>query len=172
MPKPFIALIAITLLISTFLVWENSLKPAQAQPTITLPEFSLPDLAGTIHPISEWHGKILVINFWATWCPPCLKEIPEFIELQAEYAEQNVQFIGIAIDDADLVADYLSFSNINYPVLIAESEGAELSQKLGNTIKAIPFTALVNRQQEIIFYHPGELSKQRLQELIIGALGT
>ncbi|TXL17888.1 hypothetical protein BMR04_03560 [Methylococcaceae bacterium HT3] len=76
-------------------------------------------------------AQILVINFWATWCPPCLKEIPLFIELQTEYAQQNVQFIGIAIDDPLLVDDYLSFIDINYPILIAETGGAKLSQKAG-----------------------------------------
>ena len=167
MPRRFIVLIFfVLLLMSTLFAWNPSQKPPQAQQAIALAEFSLPDLAGTIHSTSEWHGKILIINFWATWCPPCLKEIPEFIQLQTEYAEQNVQFIGIAIDEPHLVDDYLSFIDINYPVLIAESDGGELSQKLGNSVNAIPFTAIVNKQKQIIFYRPGELSRQRLRELI------
>ena len=167
MSKHLIALLFISLLLTSSLIaWQQSQKPLQAQQAIPLPEFSLPDLSGTLHPISEWHRKILIINFWATWCPPCLKEIPEFIQLQTEYAGQNVQFIGIAIDEAELVADYLSFIDINYPILIAESGGAKLAQQLGNTVSAIPFTAIVSQQQQIIFYHPGELSKQRLTELI------
>ncbi len=167
MPRRFIVLIFfVLLLMSTLFAWNTSQKPPQAQQAIALAEFSLPDLAGTIHSISEWQGKILIINFWATWCPPCLKEIPEFIQLQTEYAEQNVQFIGIAIDEPHLVDDYLSFIDINYPVLIAESDGGELSQKLGNSVNAIPFTAIVNKQKQIIFYRPGELSRQRLRELI------
>lgn len=119
-----------------------------------------------MHSISDWKGKILIINFWATWCPPCLKEIPDFIELQAEYAAHNVQFIGIAIDEPQLVDDYLNFININYPILIAEKEGGRLAQKLGNIVSAIPFTVIVNPQQQIIFRHPGELSKQAVRELI------
>ena len=167
MHRQFIAFIFFfLLLISTLFAWQQSKKPQQAQQAIALPEFSLPDLAGTLHSISEWHGKILIINFWATWCPPCLKEIPEFIQLQTEYTGQNVQFIGIAIDEADLVANYLSFVDINYPILIAESGGAKLAQRLGNTVSAIPFTAIVNQQQQIIFYQPGELSGQHLRELI------
>ena len=167
MPRQFIAFVFFfLLLISSLFAWQQGKQPLQAQQAIPLPDFSLPDLAGTLHPISEWHGKILIINFWATWCPPCLKEIPEFIQLQTEYAAQNVQFIGIAIDEADLVADYVSFVDINYPILIAETEGAKLAQKLGNTVSAIPFTAIVNQQQKIIYYHPGELSRQRLIELI------
>ena len=167
MPKQFIAFIFIFLmLISGLFMWHQSEKPLQIQQATPLPDFSLPDTSGTITPISNWQGKLLIINFWATWCPPCLKEIPEFIALQSEYAEQNVQFIGIAIDDPLLVEDYLSFIDINYPILIAETEGSSLSQKLGNIINAIPFTVIVNQQSQIVFRHPGELSKQKLRELI------
>ena len=167
MPKPFIAFILFFLiLISALFTWNQNKKSSQVQQAIPLIEFSLPDLSGTLHPITEWQGKILIINFWATWCPPCLKEIPEFIELQSEYARHNVQFIGIAIDDPQLVDDYLSFIDINYPVLIAETGGGKLSQSLGNTVNAIPYTAIVNQQNQIIFRHPGELSQQKIRKLI------
>ncbi|GFO72399.1 hypothetical protein BJAS_P2611 [Bathymodiolus japonicus methanotrophic gill symbiont] len=148
MPKQFIALLFFSLLlISTLFAQQFNQQPQHAIP---LPEFSLPDTAGVVHSISEWQGKIIVINLWATWCPPCLQEIPEFIQIQAEYADQNVQFIGIAIDEPELVNDYISFININYPILIATTEGGKLSQRLGNTMSAIPFTAIVNQQQEIM----------------------
>lgn len=167
MPKQFIAFILFFLLLmSTLFVVHKNQKTSQKQQTIPLIKFSLPDLSGTVRPITNWQGKILIINFWATWCPPCLKEIPEFIEIQSEYAEQNVQFIGIAIDKPHLVSDYLSFIDINYPILIAETEGGQLSQKLGNTVNAIPYTLIVNQDSQIIFRHPGELSKQKLRELI------
>jgi len=168
MPKQFFAFIIIFLIfISGLFAWQQSEKKTlQMQQAIPLPDFSLPDTSGTIYPITNWQGKILIINFWATWCPPCLKEIPEFIELQSEYAEQNVQFIGIAIDSPQLVEDYLSFIDINYPILIAEAEGSKLSRELGNSINAVPFTIIVNQQSQIVFRHPGELSKQKLRELI------
>ena len=171
MPKPFIIFIfTFLLLISALFAWHQEQKKLPLQQAIPLPEFSLPDLTGSIHSISNWKGKILVINFWATWCPPCLKEIPEFIELQREYADKNVQFIGIAIDKADLVEDYLSFIDINYPILIAETGGGKLSRKLGNIINAVPFTVIVNQQHQIVYNNPGELSKQKLAKLIDGQL--
>lgn len=148
---------------STLLVLND--KQAEQQ-TIPLESFSLPDMSGTLTPISNWQGKILIINFWATWCPPCLKEIPDFIELQAEYASKNVQFIGIAIDDVQFVEDYISFIDINYPILIAKTEGEQLARKLGNVMNAIPFTIIINQQSQVIFRHPGELSKQRIRELL------
>ncbi|NOQ15024.1 MAG: redoxin domain-containing protein [Methyloprofundus sp.] len=173
MPKLLITFILVSLLLlSALFARHQSQKEAQAQQPTPLTEFSLPDLSGTLHPITDWQGKILIINFWATWCPPCLKEIPEFIELQTEYAEQNVQFIGIAIDKPHLVDDYLSFIDINYPILIAETEGGILSHKLGNRLNAVPFTVIVNQRSQIVFRHPGELSKQKLRELIKPLLTT
>ncbi|MDO9142540.1 MAG: TlpA disulfide reductase family protein, partial [Methylobacter sp.] len=89
------ALIALALGIS---VRQLSLNADNNEPS-PLPEFSLPDLIGHQRSISEWRGKVLVINFWATWCPPCRKEIPDFIALQQRYNDQGVQFIGIALED-------------------------------------------------------------------------
>lgn len=164
MSKGLIVFILLMLiLISALLFAPQNQAEQQAVP---LEAFSLPDISGTMTPIANWQGKILIINFWATWCPPCLKEIPEFIELQTEYAAQNIQFIGIAIDDVQLVEDYISFIDINYPILIAELEGEALVRKLGNSINAIPFTVIVNQQGQIIYRHPGELSKQRIRELV------
>ena len=70
-------------------------------------DFSFPDASDRMQSISQWRGKVLVINFWATWCAPCLKEIPEFMKLQAEYPQRGLQFIGVAIDEKQPVSDYL-----------------------------------------------------------------
>lgn len=131
-----------------------------------LPEFALPDLSGHQHNISEWQGKILVINFWATWCPPCLKEIPEFIALQEQYADKGVQFIGIAIEDREPVAEYVATTKINYPVLLGGDNGVTLAHQLGNSVDAVPYTLIVDRQGQIIYRHPGEFSNEQILEVI------
>lgn len=135
-------------------------------------DFSFPDASDKMQAINQWRGKILVINFWATWCPPCLKEIPEFVKMQAEYQDQGLQFVGVAVDDKQAVVDYLQRIAVNYPILVAGEGGVGLSQQLGNIIGAVPFTVVVDQKGQIIFRQPGELSTDKLLEVIKPLLGA
>ena len=135
------------------------------QQTAQRPDFSLPDMEGKIRHIKEWDGKHIVLNFWATWCPPCRKEIPEFIKLQEEYRTQNLQFIGIAIDDAEAVRQYAFEMGINYPSLIAEMDGLGLAQQYGNRFGALPFSVIINPKGHIIARQVGLLDGQRILAL-------
>jgi thiol-disulfide isomerase/thioredoxin len=134
-------------------------------------DFSFPDSNGQLQSVSQWQGRILVINFWGTWCPPCLKEMPEFIQWQQAYQADNVQFVGIAIDDQQSVTNYLKTLPINYPILIAGDEGSRLSQQLGNIINAVPFTVIVNQAGQIVHRQPGELSRQQFLDVLQPLLG-
>jgi len=165
MPKSLLTFIFIFLIFLSVL-FANHQNQKEQQTSTPLIDFSLVDLSGEMIPISKWRGKILIINFWATWCPPCLKEIPDFIALQNEYVSKNVQFVGIAIDTPELVADYLAFIDINYPILMAEVEGQQLAKQLGNVVNAVPFTLIVNANNKVIFRHPGELSKAKIRQII------
>lgn len=132
-----------------------------------LPAFSFSDTDEKIHNISEWQGKTLVINFWATWCQPCLKEIPEFVQLQTQFSAKNVQFIGIAIDELPAVARFKEAIKMNYPVLVAsEWEGFNLSQQLGNSANTVPYTVVVNPSGKIIYRHAGAVKQEELQTVI------
>ncbi len=135
-------------------------------PNSPMIEFSLQDTTGKQRSINEWQGKILIINFWATWCPPCLKEIPEFIKLQDEFQTKNVQFIGVAIDDQKAVKEYLNTIKINYPMLIGGDEAIALSYQLGNIIAAVPFTVFVNPEGQIFHRQPGEIDREKVIEII------
>ncbi|MCX7074814.1 MAG: TlpA disulfide reductase family protein [Methylococcales bacterium] len=133
----------------------------------TMPLFSLPDASEKMHTISEWQGKTLVINFWATWCQPCLKEIPEFIQLQTKYEKKNVQFIGIAIDELPAVIRYKNTIPINYPILISgEWEGFNLAQQFGNNSNTVPYTIVINRAGNIIYRYAGAVKKESLMVAI------
>ncbi|HIG78693.1 MAG TPA: TlpA family protein disulfide reductase, partial [Cycloclasticus sp.] len=100
--------------------------------------------------------------FWATWCPPCRKEIPEFIALQREYRPSNLQFIGVAIDDAVSVDTFAMDIGINYPNLIAEMEGIDLATEYGNALGALPYSVIINPAGHIIFRQVGLLSGDKI----------
>lgn len=132
---------------------------SSAEPALS---FAYPDLDGKMQAVSQWRGKILVINFWASWCGPCKQEIPEFIALQQQYAGQGVQFVGIAIDDREPVSAFLQQVKINYPILLAGDTGITLSRELGNIVGVLPFSVVVNQQGQIVHRQLGELSKNDL----------
>ncbi len=158
-------LVGIIALAGGVYVKQSSFFPQQ-KPSTPLLEFSLPDTTNTLRNSKEWYGKILIINFWATWCPPCLKEIPDFIKLQHEFKEKNLQFVGIAIDNKQSVEDYLKTININYPILIGNDEAIGLAYKLGNIVNAVPFTVIVNPEGIIIHRQPGEISREKILDVI------
>ncbi len=130
------------------------------------PPFELKDIEGKTRNMAEWDGKVLLVNFWATWCPPCKKEIPAFIELQEQYGTQGFQVIGLAIDDEESVRDYADTMGINYPIMAAELKAMEIARIYGNRVNALPFTAFVDREGKIIQTRPGEISKIYAEKII------
>lgn len=102
------------------------------------PDFALPDLEGHLRKASEWDGKVTIVNFWATWCPPCRKEMPDFVELQELYGSQGVQFIGIAIDNKEKVQDFIDTIGVNYPTLVGDNEAIEVAKQYGDRFGALP----------------------------------
>lgn len=157
-----IALLALTAGIGTrmFNQWQLEQQP------MSLPTFAFPDLNGATQNITQWQGKILVVNFWATWCPSCLKEIPTFMNLQTKYGEK-VQFVGIALDDVEAVKTFQQKNTVNYPLLISgDFAGFQLAKKLGNLISAIPYTVVANREGIVIYRHAGELSAKELETVL------
>jgi peroxiredoxin len=142
------------------------------QPTTDLsapkhrPEFWLPDPQGKRHGISEWDGKLLVMNFWATWCPPCLHEIPLFIALQERFRQRNVQFLGIAIDDGDAVGAFAEKIGLNYPTLHGQMDAIEVMGAYGNTSGGLPFTVLISPAGKIVARHAGVLDEAAATALI------
>lgn len=130
------------------------------------PGFALPDLSGNTRDINEWSGKVLVINFWATWCPPCLKEVPEFVELQKKYGDRGLQFVGIALQKPEEVVEFAREHAMNYPVLTGEMAVITVAQSYGNTQGALPYTAVIDRAGVIRYTKIGQMPGTRLEALI------
>lgn len=123
-----------------------------------LPDISLPDTQGVTHRLADWSGRTLVINFWATWCEPCRREIPLLRNLRRENHENGFEIVGIAIDHRESVAKYVREMKIDYPVLVGEKGGLEAAQALG--MEAIlPFTVFADTQGRIVTLRVGELHR-------------
>ncbi len=130
------------------------------------PDFTLPDLDGRPRRPDEWNGKVLVVNFWATWCAPCRKEIPLLIEL--ERRRPGVRVIGIALDRPDAVRGFAEELGIGYPILLDDLRGSTM-RRYGNRIGALPFTVVTGRDGVVAYVRLGELEPGELDK-VTGAL--
>lgn len=129
-------------------------------------DFSLHDVEGKVHQFSEWGDKVRVLNFWATWCPPCRKETPMFVEMQEELGDKGLQFVGVAIDEKDKVLDFMDSYGVNYPILIGTDDAIKVAEQYGNRFGALPWTVVVDRSGTIVHAQGGEFTKQKAQAVI------
>jgi thiol-disulfide isomerase/thioredoxin len=125
------------------------------------PDFSLPARSGKAVALKELRGQVVMINFWATWCGPCLREIPMLKELQT--ARPDLQVVGIAIDKPDLVAKFAADIEFNYAILIGQNEAWAAAGALGVNIYALPFTVFTGGDGSILGVHSGELLAEHLE---------
>jgi thiol-disulfide isomerase/thioredoxin len=146
----------------------SSSEAAAPHPVVParLPEFSLKDLKGKSVPISAWSGKSLVINFWATWCAPCRREIPLLKTLAAEWAGKDLKVIGIAVDYPDKVQDFAGRFKIDYPVLIGDQDALDVAAKFGMSSPAFPFTVFTDRRGEVVALFVGELHRPQVDFIL------
>jgi thiol-disulfide isomerase/thioredoxin len=143
-------------------------EAARPHPAIParLPDFSLKDLAGKLTPISAWGGKSLVINFWATWCAPCRREIPLLKELAAEWAGRDLTVVGVAVDYRDKVQEFAGQFKIDYPVLIGEQDALDVAAQFGMDSPAFPFTVFTDRRGEVVALFVGELHRPQVDFIL------
>jgi thiol-disulfide isomerase/thioredoxin len=140
--------------------------PPPPEAAQTAPEFVLPDIEGEQRSSAEWHDTLRVVNFWATWCPPCVREIPLLLEIQDEYRDRDVRIIGIAIDEAEAVADFATRFEFNYPVLVGQEEAMELANRFVNGFIGLPFTVFTDRDGNIIRVHTGEIHRDQIEAIL------
>ena len=118
----------------------------------------------------DWQGKVLVVNFWGSWCPPCVDEMPELEKLQWEFSNQNVLFVGIAIDSPSNVREFLKKTPVSYPIAMGGMNGSQIYKALGNNQSALPFTVLITPAGKVIYSKLGRISEDELRKSIKSAL--
>lgn len=127
---------------------------------------SFVDLAGQKQSLGNWRGKILIVNFWATWCPPCRQEIPDFVEVYNANRDKDVVFVGIALDEPKLVADFAKEFGITYPMLMGGEAGYDFATQLGNSSGGIPYSVILNRQGQVVYVASGAMRRAELERQI------
>ena len=155
---------AVVALAAGFAWFERGRAPSQDGAAVL--ELVLPDLDGREQPLAQWRGKVLIVNFWATWCAPCREEMPQFIEAQRRDGANGVQFVGIAVDQVDKVREFVREIGLNYPALIGGLGAIELSKALGNDLAALPFTIVLDRGGRVAHTQLGPLKAPQLDALL------
>jgi thiol-disulfide isomerase/thioredoxin len=127
---------------------------------------SFQDLAGKVRTLGEWRGKVLVCNFWATWCAPCREEIPLLVAASRKYGPSGVEIVGIAIDNGAKVGQFAASFKIPYPILLAEARGLSLMGQLGNSAGGLPYTVVADRKGKLIHRKLGAFKPAELDAVL------
>jgi thiol-disulfide isomerase/thioredoxin len=135
-----------------------------------LPGTAMLDLHGATRTLDEWRGQPVLVNFWATWCPPCLKEIPLLVSLQEEFRDDGLAIVGVAVDEELAVRQFVAERELNFPVLLAEESGMGAAAALGADVFALPISAAVDRAGRVVFVRTGELTETMARDAIAEAL--
>ncbi len=144
--------------------WWRS-RPAESDTGATAQLFaaSFPDADGRMQPLAQWRGQPLVVNFWATWCPPCVEEMPALQDVRDGYRGKGVEVVGIGIDNAAKIAEFRSRHGLTLPLLVAGAGGSDLNRALGNTNGALPFTVLIGADRRVRERHLGQVKPEQLR---------
>lgn len=130
---------------------------------------ALSDLSGKAQPLSQWRGKVLVVNYWATWCTPCRDEIPALMKVEHKYSSNGVKLVGIAIDNVAKVQEYAKDMQIDYTLLIGGIDTLSAVKDLGNHAGVLPFTVVLDRAGKLVYAHAGAVTEDGLG-VVLGPL--
>ena len=150
------------------LISSQTLTPEEARIAVdAIFDLTLPDLDGRPQPVAQWRGKVLVVNFWASWCKPCVDEMPAFSRMNSHYASWGVQFVGIGLDDAEKLAAFVRTTPVSYPVLVA----SPADTTPGVQVKGLPYTVVIGRDGRIEMTRLGRMDEESLEPLLRRLIG-
>ena len=170
---PALVLIGLAAMAAGLWLYQSVLAPARASAAAlaTLQSRSFSDLAGSDRTLLDWQGKVRVVNFWATWCEPCREEIPALQRVQARFAGNGLETIGISIDHADKVQQFAKNMAITYPLLLGDASVIDVARALGNRAGGLPYTLVLDAQGKLLASKLGGITEAQLTEILLPALG-
>jgi thiol-disulfide isomerase/thioredoxin len=150
------------------LISSQALTPEEAAAAVdAILALNLPDLDGRPQPLAQWRGKVLVVNFWASWCKPCVDEMPALSRLNSHFAPLGVQFVGIGVDDAEKLAAFIRTTPVSYPVLVASPAG----MTPGLQVKGLPYTVVIGRDGRSAMTCLGRIDEGALEPVLRRLIG-
>ena len=129
-----------------------------------------PDLSGRQRRLTEWKGRVLLCNFWATWCAPCREEMPMLSRLRDKYEPKGIEFVGIGIDSEAKILEFSKSYPVSYPLLVADAAAIELMRNLGNPAGALPFTVVLDQAGTVTYRRLGALTQEDVEKALVGFL--
>ncbi len=151
------------------LPWGSAAQAGPASDVLYAASFS--SLDGQTVKLDTLRGKVAVVNFWATWCPPCRRELPDLVAVHARYRERGVAFIGVAVEDnAALVREFAGAYGITYPLVTGKDQGVALMQELGNAVAGLPYTLVLDAGGSVVAMRRGPMDEERLEQALRAAL--
>jgi thiol-disulfide isomerase/thioredoxin len=131
---------------------------------------SFTDMNGQQQALKQWRGKVIVLNFWATWCPPCREEMPELSAMQEQYNNKNLIIIGLSTDDLDTTKTFIKKAPVRYPILAGDMQAMKLAETLGNNRGILPYTVIVDANGTVVKTFFGRVNQQLLEKTITSLL--
>jgi thiol-disulfide isomerase/thioredoxin len=162
---------AVALAAGIFARLDNRPSPPEGAAVLALTQQPFKEFSGEVATIERWKGKVVIVNFWASWCPPCREEIPGLARIQTRFAANGVQVVGIAVDSVDKAHQAAVELGVNYPVLVGGIEAIDLTRRLGNRVGALPFTLVLDRQGNVVQSHLGILTEAELAHIVAPLAG-
>lgn len=153
-------------------VQHRNLHPVQADSALLgqpAPALALPDLDGKPHRLSDYRGHQVLLNFWASWCGPCLDEMPALNRASAKFGEQGVIVVGIAMDEPDRIRAFLAMHPVSYPILLGQLGAPSTTLQLGDTQEILPYSVLLDTDGRILSTHAGALTAPQLEQWLAPA---
>lgn len=161
------ALAAIVIMLAGLATRHYLLTPEIPAGTISTRAFfaaEFPDLDGQPQPLRQWQGKTIVVNFWATWCPPCLEEMPELSALHASHQDQNLVVLGISSDDLDKIREFAGQTPVSYPLLSGDIDAMNIGESLGNDKGVLPYTVIIAPDGSLVKSYFGLINQALLEQ--------